>query len=340
MSRVRTTSVIAATTALGAVTALSLASGAGAQGTRQSCVPAPGQVEAVKVNNLQAIIDDSDSMRKSDPDRLRVAGIEQFITNPENASKTLGVVEFGTNAATVFARANVGNSRGAMIALLRSQVRADNGSTNYDKGFIKASQDNPAAEARIFLTDGAHDGAYQNSHRGGPRTFVVGLGIGRTGASARRLQQIANETGGVYFPNVAVATLQPTFRTISAAVNCLPIPRTFRTRRFTKKGQTSTRTVRIAKGTKRMDLVLNWAQPSNRFVFSRVSLLGRKNRVLATLSGKGKPRKLRITKGSGKTFRSLSFKKSKGTRKLRFRVAARRVVKPERALIQLTERTE
>ena len=252
MSRVRTISFTAAASALAALTMLSVASGAGAQrSSATGCVPAPGQVKAEKINNLEAIIDDSQSMAKRDPNRLRVAGLEQFINSPDNTAKTFGVVEFGTNATTVFARANIGRSRRSMIALLRSQVRADNGATNYDKGFIKGLQDNPAAEARIFLTDGAHDGAYQQSHRGGPRTFVVGLGIGKPGPrnpNANRLQQIANETGGVYFPGVAAATLQPTFRTISAAVNCLPRPRTFRSRRFRHVDQRSTRVVKIAKG--------------------------------------------------------------------------------------------
>jgi hypothetical protein len=328
-----------------ATTGLSVAGGAGAHTAIESataCKRAPNQVQAVKANNVEAIIDDSYSMRNNDPDRLREAGLEQFITDPENANKVFGVVEFGTNADTVFGRAVIRKSRGAMLALLRSQIAADNGETNYDKGFIKGLQDNPAAEARIFLTDGAHDGVYLNSHRGGPRTFVVGLGIGKPGPNnpnANRLQQIANETGGAYFPNVAQATLQPTIRTIGAALNCLPTPRTFRSGIFRKKGQKSTRTVKIAKGTKKLDLVVNWTQRQSRFVLSDVRLLGKK-KTLATLSGKGRPFKIRTKKRGGKTFRSISFKKRTGTVKLRFTIQAKKVAKPERTITQLTERVD
>ena len=298
-------------------------------------------MQAIKANNVQAIIDDSGSMQTSDPDRLRLAGLELFISDRDNTKKTLGVVEFGSAANTVFAPARVGGSRNTMIARLRAQVKADNSDTNYDAGFIKAAQDNAGAQARLFITDGADDGGYTNTHRGGPRTFVVGVGIGRpspNNPAANRLQQIANETGGVYFPDISASTLQPTVRTISLAMNCLPRPRTFRSRLFRKRAQKSVRTVRIPTSTKEIELALNWARPGNRFSQGGVAMLGRGNRVLATLKGRGKPRKLKTTKGRARTFRSVRFKKPRGATKLRFTVRALTVVRRERTITQLTER--
>jgi len=331
MDRTRTASLVAATAALGAATALSIAGGAGAQGTIVGCKPA---------NNIEAIIDDSGSMSGRDRNELRRTGLEIFIKAGSNEKKTLGAVEFGSDAATVFSPRVIGGGRSGMIAALRSNIDANNGGTDYDSGFIKAFQDNRTADARIFLTDGANNGDFNNTHRGGPRTYVVGLGIGAPGTNpdANRLQQIANETGGFYLPGVDAGTLQPTFNAITAAVSCLKAPRAFSSRLFTKAGQTSGATQRIPGSTKRADLVLNWAQPTNAFAFSAVQALGRKNKVLADLKGKGRRNKLRIKKSSGETFRAITVKKPKGTRKLRFRLKATRVTIPEKTLTQVTQR--
>ena len=332
MIRDRRGSIAVCTVGLAALTALSAAGGAGAQAI-PGCTP---------IGNIEAIIDDSGSMGGSDFNRLRVTGMELFITNQANQSKTLGAVEFGTAANTVFPPAVIGSYRALMINQLRSQVSANNGSTSYNSGFLKARQDNPNAQARIFLTDGADNDNFSNTHRGGPRTFVVGLGIGApapANADANRLQQIASETGGTYYPDVEAATLQPTFNAISATVNCLQPPKTFLSKLFTRRGQKSTRTTGVRSGTKTLDIVLNWAQPNNRFGISSIAALGRRNKVLRSLSGKGKPKKLKgIKKANGTTFRSLSFRKPKGTRRLRFTVRVSRLLLSERTISQLSQR--
>lgn len=332
--RTRKASLAAATAALAALTALSTAGGAGAQGfVIPGCTP---------IGNIEAIIDDSGSMAGTDSNKLRVTGMELFITNQGNQKRTLGAVEFGSSANTLFAPAVIGPNRNVMIGALRAQVDSNNGGTDYNSGFIKAGQDNPGAGARIFLTDGADNGGFSNTHRGGPRTFVVGLGIGRAGvgnSDADRLQQIAAETGGTYFPDVEAGTLQPTFNSISSAVNCLRPPKTFRSRLFTRRGQKSTKTTKVNKSAKKIDMVVNWSQPNNTFAMTSVAALGRKNKVLATLSGKGKPKKLKGKKrAKGTTFRSLSFTKPKGTRKLRFTVKAGRILQAERTISQMTQR--
>lgn len=348
MSSPRRFSFVAAAGTLAALTGVSVAVAAGAErAAARGCVPAPGQVEAVKVNNIEAILDDSASMRHSDPNSLRVAGLELFVKDPDNAPKTLGAVEFGNAGSTVFLPQNVGLNRDFMIDRLRARLIGDYGDTYYDAGFIKAQEDNPGAEARIFVTDGAPDeGGFNNTHRGGPRTFVVGLGIGRPGpnnTNANRLQRIADETGGVYFPDVAAATLQPTYRTISAAINCLSPPRQFKSRLFWQKGQKSTRTVRLDPSTTRLELALNWAHPRNRFAFTRVDLLGprklgRRKRVLATLSGRGRPRKLTTRNARAKTSRSRTFNKPRAATRLRFTVTAKKIVRPSSTITLLIER--
>ena len=333
MSTTRKASAIAAIASLGAATALLTGGGASAATTIPGCAP---------VGNVEAIIDDSGSMSGTDPNELRRAGLELFISSTANAKKTLGAVEFGSSPAeTVFAPAPIGPNVKPMIAALQAKIQADNGGTDYDSGFQKAKGDNPGAQARIFLTDGANNGDFFNSHLPGPKTYVVGLGIGRaspTDADATRLQQIATDTGGRYFPSVDAAKLQPTFNQITSAVSCLQSPRTFNSRLFTRKGQSSAAAAGLGKNTKKVELVLNWAQPTNRFSLSTVQAVGRKNKVLASLTGKGKPKKLSVKKTRGTTFQSLSVKKPKGTRKLRFKVKAGQVLMPERTVSQLTQR--
>jgi hypothetical protein len=331
MSRTRRGSFAGGTAALAALAALSTAGGAGAAGlVIPNCTP---------VTNLEAIIDDSGSMASTDFNKLRVTGMELFITNQGNQKKGLGAVEFGSTANTVFPPAVVANNRNGMINALRAQVNADNGGTDYNSGFIKAGQDNPGAKARIFLTDGADNGGFTDTHRGGPPTFVVGLGIGKAGignTDADRLGRIASETGGSYYPDVTAATVQPTFNAISSRVNCLVPPKTFTSKLFTRKGQKSTRTTGIHKSAKSMDIVLNWAQPTNRFVISGVAALNAKNKVLATLTGKGKPKKIVGQKrAKGTTFRSLSMRKPKGTKKLKFTVKVATIFQFERTITQV-----
>lgn len=293
------------------------------------CTPAPGQLRAVKMNNIEAILDDSSSMRLSDPDRLRVAGLELFVNDPDNARKTLGVVEFGTTAATVFGPLNIGVNRQFMINQMRSRLAANNFGTNYDAGFVRGRSDNPNAQARIFVTDGVPDD-FNDTHRPGPRTFVVGIGIGQPGegnTNANRLQRIAVETGGAYFPDVAAATLQPTFKTISAAMNCLPRPRRFKSRVFFRQGQERTRRVPMDRGREKLDMTLTWANPGNRFKIKRLDLISPRGRVLADLSGKGKPRKIRVDRSRTKTSRTLRFTKPRRGTRLRFTIKATRLVK-------------
>ena len=73
----------------------------------------------------------------------------------------------------------------------------------------------------MFITDGGHNvGRFRALHRNGPRTFVVGVGIGAEGREGGRLQHIADETDGAYFPNVDADELQAVLNRIDAGLNC------------------------------------------------------------------------------------------------------------------------
>ncbi len=292
--------------------------------------------------NIEAIIDDSGSMSGTDPWFMRRSALGLLIASPANANRILGAIDYGTPPAErVFSPGPIGRYSKAMIAALNASIQADNGSTDYDWAFAKAALENPSADARIFLTDSPNNGNYLDSHRGGPKTYVVGLGIGApspANEAGTRLTRIAAETGGTYFPVVGPEQVQPTVNRISAAIGCLREPRSYTSGRFTHGGQSSRRGARLARSTRRIDLALNWSRPHNRFSLSAVQVLDRHGRVLATLTGKGRPKKLSFTRSRAKTFQLLSIKKPRGASKLRFRVSARRVPIPERTIGQLTQR--
>src|SRR5688572_7756573 len=112
--RTRTGSLFLAVAALAGLTALTTAGSAGAQSfVIPGCNP---------INTVEAIIDDSGSMAGTDSNKLRVTGLEAFIGNQGNQNKTLGAVEFGSTANTVFPPAVIGPNRNGMIGALRALV--------------------------------------------------------------------------------------------------------------------------------------------------------------------------------------------------------------------------
>ena len=316
MDRTRTVSLTLATAALGVATALSIPGGAGAQGT---CVVA---------NNIEAIIDDSGSMRTTDFGLLRVRGMKLFLAN--NEKKTLGAVEFGSDAARLFPPAVIAPPlQAGMEALLDQRIKGDNVSTDYNAAFGLARIENPRAAARIFLTDGGHtDGPYLNGHRGGPPTYVVGFGSVTTGEDGNRLRQIAAETRGKVYLQTDAQDLQGVFEEITAALNCQAVPKRF-SDNFNTTGQTKRHSLTIPRGTRSVRFTLSWLNPADSFTIERFRIT-RKGKLVA----KSKARKLKVTRRRGLSFQTV--KVSRLTRgKLTFRVKASKLAFPG-AQVKLT----
>ncbi|CAA9482857.1 MAG: hypothetical protein AVDCRST_MAG85-780, partial [uncultured Solirubrobacteraceae bacterium] len=195
--------------------------------------PDPGVAEEIAsgckaVTNVQIILDDSLSMRRTDPQNLRRQAIELLITKPRNEGKVIGVYEFGSSGAQVLPaqaiipRGVAGSNIAAMIDKLEGSILGDNGGTNYNIGFKGAADDNPAAQARIFITDGGHRGSpYLDLHRGGVPTFTVGLGAASNrGVFKSRLDRIAAETKGRSFTGVSVDDVIRVVNSIDSGLNC------------------------------------------------------------------------------------------------------------------------
>lgn len=277
--------------------------------------------------NVEAIIDDSGSMAITDPDLLRIAGLDLLIQTPGYESLTLGAVEFGgsffsgtPSADTVFAPERIGAARAAMQAALAAKVNADNGTTDYNAAFAKANADNPSAQARIFLTDGAHNaGTYGEGHRGGPPTYVIGFGrLLSGGTDLARLKRIAAETKGTFYRVVSGGDLQPVFNDIGLKLACLGVARRFGDT-FRRAGASAIHSVALGSAARSAQLTLTWASPRDVFTLTGIRVV-RRGRVVAA----SRVRRLKVTRRRGKTFTVVKVSNVTAGR-LQFRVRATRI---------------
>jgi von Willebrand factor type A domain len=267
--------------------------------------------------NLEAIIDDSGSMAGTDGNNLRSAGLKLIMNTPGNEGKTLGAIEFGTTADSVFNPGLIGPNRTAFAQALDQKILADNGGTDYNAAFALAKTHDPNADSRVFLTDGGHNaGDYNNGHRGGPPTYTIGLGVS-AGSDETRLKTIASETGGFYRNAQDDSDLQAAMNDVNAAINCLSKP-TRVTDTFLKKGS-KTHKLTIKTGVRSAQFALSWVNPNDKFSIGHFRLV-RNHKVV----GIAKAKRLKVRKRRGKTFETL---KISGLRKgrLSYRVSANRL---------------
>jgi hypothetical protein len=323
-----TTRSIGATVAVLGAAALAIVPGAGASRAHAATACTP-------VSNIEAIIDDSGSMASTDPNRLRVAALDLLIETPGNEKITFGALEFGGNfsslggppleneppaADTVFPPEAIGPNAAAMQAALSEKVKADNGLTDYNAAFAKAKADDPGAKAWIFLTDGGHDaGEYTNGHRGGPPTYVIGFGNALAPADKERLQQIANDTGGRYFPQTDSSNLQSVVNQIGTTLTCQTPPTSFKDA-FSKAGAGKSHAVTIAGKTRAAQLTLSWSSPLDAFAISGLHIVN-KGKTVAVAARK---HKLKVITRHGSTFLVVKLSSLvKGT--LQFKVSATKI---------------
>ncbi|WCB94087.1 hypothetical protein DSM104299_02815 [Baekduia alba] len=242
--------------------------------------PDPGVQEEVDQDGCHAatrfelLIDDSGSMEDSDPDRLRAKALELLLAKPGNAGRTFTAVQFGSEASNVFDAtkiaygvAGVTQIRDLSAALERDLV-ADDGGTNYNAGFRSLNRAAGRASARIFLTDGEHNegGDFRNGHRGGPPTYVIGLGPdlgGRRSEAGQRLGRIARETKGTFFPNVTVDTVQAVMNAIAAKVNCDIEFDQYVDTLTAKDPEADTNVTDLESGTASADVDVTWGDPDD-----------------------------------------------------------------------------
>lgn len=293
-----------------------------------------------QATDIEAIIDDSGSMEITDPNRLRVQGMNLLIDDLAPTTQ-LGAVEFGSGieipgiistppADTVFAPGPVGANASAMRSALDAAIKADNGATDYNGAFAKSDADNPGADARVFLTDGGHDiGTYNEAHLvHNVPTYVIGFGSGiSAGPDQARLKKIAGDTGGKYFPVQDTSQLQAAMNSIGAALTCQTPPRQFID--TLGNGQSKLHSVTIGAATKSLQITLTWASPLDKFKLGGLRLIGKNGLLAVASSSVGK---LKVVKTVSSTFAIVKISKlKKGT--LRFSVKAAKVASGSKATL-------
>ena len=295
----------------------------------ENCVPA---------QNIEAIIDDSGSMRSSDSYRLRLAALELLINKPGNERKTLGSIEFGTWASSIFGPALIEEDKLDLLKRLDKRIRADNGSTNYNDAFRLAIEENANADAMIFLTDGGHNGRkFENLHKQAPETHVIGF-FGSEGSSGQvrkkpvrkhrgkgqhnpgaqyqdygepLLKRIAEETMGKYYGNVTTDNLQAVFNEIDSRLNCESKPEQIEDT-FDESDESAGRAkhhrLAIKKGANTANLVVTWPDPTKSMKVSSIRIVRRGKVVASTKPLKSTVNKLGITKAKGMTYQAIGIK--------------------------------
>jgi hypothetical protein len=261
-----------------------------------------GAASCVPKTNLEAIVDDSGSMSYSDPSDLRIAAMELLIDTQGNEKRTLGAVEFGTDAQPLFGPGEIGPNAAAFKATLAPALVEDGIGTDYNDAFAAAAAHNPNATARIFLTDGEHTDAtpYANGHVGGPPVYVIGLGVGVAGSPFDALlERIATETGGLYRRANDASEMQAAMFALNSAIACQTPPKQF-SDAFTKVGQTEVHAVTVPSRINSAQFALSWANSADRFTIGGFRVVRRGKLVART--AKVKVRRLKVTRRKGSTF--------------------------------------
>jgi hypothetical protein len=254
-------------------------------------------------------------MALSDPNDLRVHAMELLMDTQGNERRTLGAVEFGTDAAALFGPGVIGANAPAFKSVLTAALADNGGGTDYNDAFAAAAAHNPTATARIFLTDGEHTdyAPYANGHAGGPPVYAIGLGALAGSPYSALLGRIARETGGLYRRVADAGGLQAAMFDVSGAIACRALPKRY-TDAFTRLRQSEARSVTLARGTRTALFALTWANPLDRFAITGVRLLDSK-------------RKLRLSRRRGATFTTVRVSGLKRGR-LRFVVKPTRLAAP------------
>ena len=172
------------------------------------------------------------------------------------------------------------------------------------------------AQARIFLTDGGHDvGTYNNGHLTHKvPTYVIGFSPGVAAPEdQQRLQTIASDTGGRFFPLTDSSQLQSVMNTIGAEITCQTPPQSFSD--ALKQGASKAHAVTVGASTKSLQIALTWASPLDKFTISQLKLV-RHGRTIAKASRRVKKLTVKtvtsptftVLKVSGLTKGKLTFK--------------------------------
>jgi hypothetical protein len=317
--------------------ALALLTGAG---SRSAAPDLAGAAPCTPAKNIYVILDDSGSMTTNDFSRLRVSATDILLSAAANrANGTIyGAGEFAVDFGSIFAPVAVTpNNIPSLAGAVEQKIQEDGsgvngdfgGGTNYNAAFNGAKAADPNAVARVFMTDGGHnEGTYLNTHTPGPPTYV--LGFGTSSSSGALLQQIASDTGGAYFPLTDANELQVKVAEIDGQLSCA------KTRayvdEFNQPGELKSHGLKLAQGSRTVGFTTIWNDATSVFKVLKFVLVRHGEKVAsARIATASKVGKLKIKRGSGKTYQTVYLKGralKKGGR-LKFKVKAKQLSLPQ-----------
>jgi Mg-chelatase subunit ChlD len=202
----------------------------------QEVEPADSQSIATAI-----LIDDSGSMRTSDPDRIRAVAAQLFWRDllPSRPGNIVALLDFGRGSVDPtpgFQRTNLlagftGNA--AVLDAALSQIEAVPGGATplYRSGvevvrWIDTTTSQAYRRTLVIITDGASsdttiaDTLYDVAVAHGVRAFAVGVGpAAEEGEAARRLQELAARTGGIYAAAEPPEELEEVLRTLAISAS-------------------------------------------------------------------------------------------------------------------------
>jgi len=173
------------------------------------------------------------------------------------------------------------------------------------------------------------------------------VGIGREGRDGGRLQHIADETDGAYFPGVDATALQPVLNRIDAGLNCDTDIETA-TDRVEDHEAPAPVEEPLGDGTHSADVVVSWDDPLDDIELRSLTVTAGGKRVVrfgedslrrATEPGRAPRRNgVRIDGTAGRTYLSLRLNGvGRGRIRLRFAGADLHGDAPERIVTQVSE---
>ncbi len=290
---------------------------AGATTTRQLATLVSGKVvnpnPPTGSTDLAAIVDVSGSMSGADPTFRRKDAV-QLLIDLSSTGDRLVATGFDDGFVDIFGRTTITTpaSRNPLKALARQRI-INAGGTDYDVGLggaynsLSADPLNPATpKTAIFLTDGAHNGTYQNTHlrfafNGTGQSWpicVVQLGTSFQATDTARLKRIATETGGTFSATSTNAALENLYFQCSGrstgATTLLKKTANY------KVGQTRAYSRKVKKGQRKATFFVSWG--AGKYRLAAVQPGGK---VLRRTIGKN----VRLVRG--KTFQFIEVKNPK-----------------------------
>jgi hypothetical protein len=195
----------------------------GANGARELRLPQAVQAAAGRID-VALVIDDSFSMRKTDPARLRVSALTLFarIAASRGVVRTLSVVAFERRPRLLLSPTPPADAEAFEHAMAGLVAR---GSTDLDAALILADQTlatlPDSRKIVVVLSDGRDEpGRYEDSHRrfAASRIPVYTVGLS-TLADSNTLDRIAQNTGGTFSFAPDMTRLEAIFQEIVLAIH-------------------------------------------------------------------------------------------------------------------------